>query len=383
MSVTEGRLLFFSGGTALRGTSRVLARHTAGSIHIVTPFDSGGSSAEIRRSFAMPAVGDMRNRLLALAERLPDTSSALDFCSARLPAEGDAGELRRYLRKIGGPRHPLWSNMPDSAAGYLRGLFNSFLTRMPPAFNPLNASLGNIVLAAGYLDNNRDFGPVLGQLGRILHVRGEVFPVVRENLHLGAILSDGSVLLGQHLFKNLPSPISRIFLSVYERDGHADANGPAECRPRLSEEAENAIGRADSIIYPMGSFYSSLLANLLPRGVGTAVRRARCPKIFVPNSGGDAESAGLCLDAQATLLLDTLAADAPTAGANDLLNYVLVDSRHGRYTGGCGREIRDSLSGIGVRLVDVEDMVVEDNPRSHAPEILVRALLRLTQDSPA
>ena len=40
------RILFFSGGTALRGIARELKRFTWNSIHLVTPFDSGGSSAK-------------------------------------------------------------------------------------------------------------------------------------------------------------------------------------------------------------------------------------------------------------------------------------------------------------------------------------------------
>ena len=63
------RLVFFTGGTALRDLSRQLIHYTHNSVHLVTPFDSGGSSAALRRSFAMPAVGDIRNRLLALAGR--------------------------------------------------------------------------------------------------------------------------------------------------------------------------------------------------------------------------------------------------------------------------------------------------------------------------
>ncbi|MGE4294032.1 MAG: 2-phospho-L-lactate transferase CofD family protein, partial [Desulfovibrio sp.] len=62
------RVLFFSGGTALRDTSAELVRYTHNSVHIITPFDSGGSSAILRKAFDMPAVGDIRNRLMALAD---------------------------------------------------------------------------------------------------------------------------------------------------------------------------------------------------------------------------------------------------------------------------------------------------------------------------
>ena len=47
------KLLFFSGGTALRELSEVLVEYTHNSIHLITPFDSGGSSAVLRRAFAM------------------------------------------------------------------------------------------------------------------------------------------------------------------------------------------------------------------------------------------------------------------------------------------------------------------------------------------
>src|SRR5690606_24138834 len=62
------RIVFFSGGSALRPLSRALKRYTHNSSHLITPFDSGGSSAEIRRAFNMLSLGDLRNRLVALAE---------------------------------------------------------------------------------------------------------------------------------------------------------------------------------------------------------------------------------------------------------------------------------------------------------------------------
>ena len=39
------RLLFFSGGSALRELAEILVEYTHNSIHCITPFDSGGSSA--------------------------------------------------------------------------------------------------------------------------------------------------------------------------------------------------------------------------------------------------------------------------------------------------------------------------------------------------
>lgn len=62
------RILFFSGGTALDQLSKKLKNFTHNSIHLVTPFDSGGSSAKLRHAFDMPAIGDLRSRMIALAD---------------------------------------------------------------------------------------------------------------------------------------------------------------------------------------------------------------------------------------------------------------------------------------------------------------------------
>ena len=115
------RLTFFTGGTALRALSRELTRHTHKSVHLVTTFDSGGSSAALRQAFAMPAMGDIRNRLLALADSSVVPAAVLDFCAGRLPSrkefsaggEGSAtgGKdpahiLRRQLVETGRAGHP-------------------------------------------------------------------------------------------------------------------------------------------------------------------------------------------------------------------------------------------------------------------------------------
>ena len=39
------RILFFSGGTALAPVAAELSRHTRNAVHVITTFDSGGSSA--------------------------------------------------------------------------------------------------------------------------------------------------------------------------------------------------------------------------------------------------------------------------------------------------------------------------------------------------
>jgi CofD-related protein of GAK system len=378
------RLVFFTGGTALRDLSRCLADCTHNSVHLVTTFDSGGSSAALRRAFAMPAVGDLRNRLLALADGTVVPAAVLEFCARRLPAQGDAPALRRELTALGRPEHPVWLGMPTLFSDALRLHLNFFLQRMPEDFDPFHACLGNLVLAGGYLQHKRSFGPVLAFFSRLLQVRGVVLPIVSESLHLAAELTDGTALVGQHLFKCLPAPVRRLFLTVHEPDRAAGATASPRtpCRPPLSPTAASYLRAAGAICYPMGSFYTSVLANLLPQGVGRAVAAAPCPKIYIPNSGRDAEARGLTLSGQAAVLLRQLREDAPDAAAQDLLRYVLVDSRHGRYAGGLDRKELAALTGLGLEVVDA-DMVCADDPARHDPERTAAALLALVPQQAA
>lgn len=377
------RLVFFTGGTALRDLSRELTRHTHNSVHLVTPFDSGGSSAALRRAFAMPAVGDIRNRLLALADSALVPRRVLDFCAHRLPCAGDRGALRQELLELGCEGHPLWASMPGVFADALRLHLVFFLERMPEDFDPYEASLGNLILAGGYLRHKRNFGPVLAFFSRLLQARGVVLPIVGESLHLAAELADGSRLVGQHRFKNLTQPVRRLFLTVHEPERPGRAVCPqTPCRPPMAGAAATYLSSAGAICYPMGSFYTSVLANLLPQGVGRTVAAAACPKIFIPNSGRDEELRGLSLTGQVDMLLGHLREDAPQARTEELLQYVLVDSRHGWYEGGLSREVVRGMAQRGLRLVDRE-MVRGDDPQRHEPELTARALLRIAREGAA
>ena len=380
------RLVFFTGGTALRDLSRELIHYTHNSVHLVTPFDSGGSSAALRRSFAMPAVGDIRNRLLALADSAVVPAAVMAFCASRLPDKcdehADPAPLRQMLRHMGGEAHPVWADMPPLFGDALRLHFNFFLQRMPDDFDPFRACMGNLVLAGGYLHHKRIFGPVMAFLSRLLQTRGVVLPSVSESLHLAAELEDGSIVVGQHHFKNLAGAVRRLFLTVHEPDrNHGGSKKPqTPCRPPLAAASAAYLRSAGAICYPMGSFYTSVLANLLPQNVGKAIAAVSCPKIFIPNTGTDAELHGLTVAGQAAMILRHLREDAPDAPSEALLHTVLVDARHGRYEGGLDDAERAALARMGVRLVE-KDLVNENDPQRHVPELTAKALLDLVPGS--
>ena len=123
-----------------------------------------------------------------------------------------------------------------------------------------------------------------------------VLPAVctEERLGLAAELADGSVLLGQNAISHpcapgsagtpqevekqrwdsLPSPVRRVFYLAAEGDRQEHEVAPAP-NPRVLAE----VGRADAIVYGMGSLYTSLAPSLVLKGVGEAVAERNCPKV--------------------------------------------------------------------------------------------------------
>lgn len=372
------RIVFFTGGTALRGLSRALAERSPDAVHLVTMFDAGGSTAALRKAFAMPAVGDIRNRMLAIADPQAVPQSVFDFMQYRLPlaesaATANVADLRAEIEALARGEHALWTDMPALFADPLRELFNECVCRLPQNFDPFGASLGNMVICGGYLRHKRNFSPVLTFLGQLLHVRGHVVPIVEESLHLACELENGQMIVGQQHFKALPCAVRRLFLTVHEPDrARAIAMDATPCRPKLSDAARHYIATADIICYPMGSFYSSVLSNLLPRGVAGAIAANPCPKVFIPNSGADPEVHGLSVAGQVELLLATLKEGAPGAKDCDVLNGVLVDGENGRYLH--LDELKATLQGRGIALRDCP-MVSADNPACHDPQATLQALL--------
>ncbi len=343
------KVLFFTGGTALKALSRRVIDYTHNSIHLITPFDSGGSSAKLRAAFDMPAVGDLRNRLMALADRTvkgaPETY-ALFAC--RLPHDAAPQELRERLQAMLCGDDELVARVPDPMRKIIRTHLRFFVERMPEDFDLRGASIGNLILTGGYFNHDRHIDPVIYLFSKLVEARGLVRPVVNQPLHLVAELADGSVLVGQHLLTGkeaspISSPVRRVYLS-----DRADAPRPTEVDIR--EQTASLIAEADLICYPMGSFYTSLIANLLPRGVGDSVAANRCPKVYIPNLGADPEQRGMTLLDQVRALFAYLEQGCSTTPARaSLLDFLLLDLKHGNY--GPASDLEE-LRRYGLTIID-------------------------------
>jgi CofD-related protein of GAK system len=368
------RILFFSGGTALTSTSRVIKRYTHNSIHLVTPFDSGGSSAKLRRAFSMPSIGDLRSRLIALAdENITGHPEVYELFTYRFPADQAATALLEKLDLMIRGKDPLVAAISNPMRRLIRNQLGYFREAMPEGFDLRGASTGNLILAGGYLNNHKHLDPIIFLFSKLVNVLGTVLAVVNDDLHLAAELEDGSCVTGQHRLTGkevapLTSPVSRLFLSSHPEK-------PVPAKADMRKKYCRLIQQAELICYPPGSFYTSLIASLLPTGVGSAIAATDCPKVYIPNLGQDPEQIGMTLDSSVLTLLDYLRADNPAGCPNGkLLNFVLVDSKRGNYRSSLSATVMQEL---GVQIIDTRLISRRSAPYYDA-DLLVSTLLSLT-----
>lgn len=368
------RVLFFSGGSALNSVSRVLKNYTHNSLHMVTPFDSGGSSAKLREAFAMPSIGDLRSRLMALAdENITGHPEVYELFTYRFAQDRPNSDLRSQLESMIRGTDPLVAAISNPMRRLIRNQLGYLLEAMPEGFDLRGASTGNLILAGGYLNNHQQLDPIIFLFSKLVNVLGTVRTIVNDNLHLGAKLEDGSCVIGQHRLTGkevapLSSPVRELFLS-----GHPETCVPA--RSEIREKNRELIEQAELICYPPGSFYTSLVANLLPKGVGSAIAASDCPKVYCPNLGPDPEQIGMTLDSSVVTLLEYLRSDVAAGTDNQrLLNFVLIDSQHGYYPSALSSGLMQEL---GIEIIDTRLVSTKSAPRYDAL-LLVSTLLSLT-----
>ncbi len=351
-------LLFFSGGTALRHLSSILTKYTYNSIHLITPFDSGGSSATLRRAFKMLAIGDIRNRLMALADQtLQGNPCIFRLFAHRFSKDESPANLISNLEKMIAGKHCLVVNIPDPMRKIIRHHLLRFRELMPADFDLRGASIGNLILTAGFLENRRHPDQVIYIFSKLVEVRGIVRPVINGNYHLAVELEDGRIVEGQRRITGkevepLSVPVKRLFLIDREKNG-------TEITVGIRNKLKELILRAELICYPMGSFYTSLMATLLPKGIGTAISQNSCPKVFIPSTGYDPESMGMTVTDQVLALLATLRNNATDIEVSKLLNFVIIDTKRGTYN---VKPDKKELAAMGIEIIDMPLVSKESKP---------------------
>ena len=214
----------FGGGTGLPSLLGGLKRNPWLSVNaVVTMFDSGGSSGQLRDELGVLPPGDVLKCALALAR--------------------NEREARRIL-----------------------------LSRLPvPEHERLRGHTGGNLLLSMMERYSGDFLAAVDGLRAVLGCEGRVWPVSVEQASICAEYGDGSRTRGE------------VEVDAGQSAGNAITRLWLEPEVGLHPATAAAIGRLDAVIIGPGSFYTSLMPIFLARGAAEAVRRVKGPVALVSN----------------------------------------------------------------------------------------------------
>lgn len=216
------KIVVIGGGTGLATMLRGLKFELDNITAIVTVSDDGGGSGILRSDIGMLPPGDIRNCITALAQAEPIMSELLNY---------------RFTD------------------GDLKG-----------------QSFGNLFLAAltGVCGSFED---AVSRMNKVLSVKGQVLPVTNSDIHLKAEFENGTSVCGESKIaaaKKLQNCRIREVNLVPDN---------AQALPSVIE----AISNADVIILGPGSLYTSIIPNLLVKGVTESIKKSKALKIYISN----------------------------------------------------------------------------------------------------
>ncbi len=167
-------------------------------------------------------------------------------------------------------------------------------------------SFGNLFVAA-LSGITGDFAQAVQMSSQILATRGRIYPATNSNVTLAAHMEDGSLVQGE---TNITASKLRILELMLE---------PADALP-LPGTLE-AIANADLITMGPGSLYTSLITNLLVRGIPEALAASRATRVYVCNLMTQAnESLGLSASQHIEKILQHAATEEP------IFDYALINT---------------------------------------------------------
>jgi len=328
------RIVAIGGGTGLSALLRGLKEHTSNLTAVVTVADDGGSSGVLRTELGIPAVGDIRNCIVALADAEPLMGRLLQY---RFPESGGA---------------PVPAADPDATLPPMRGA------------EALSVGLGghpfgNLLLAALVALEDGDFEEGIREMNRVLAVRGRVLPATGTALSLHASLEDGTQVDGQSLIAR-SGGIERVWIAPDE--------------VAASQDAIHAIEEAEVIVIGPGSLYTSILPALLVPGVREAIDASGALVVFACNVATQAgETGGYDLADH----IDAL----ERHGAARLADVVLANNRFNAVPpeGWLGEPVRlrwpPACAGKGGPRLVLDDLVDPVNAHRHDPGRLAAAVM--------
>lgn len=285
-------LVALGGGHGLSATLRA-ARLVADDVTaVVTVADDGGSSGRLRRELGILPPGDLRMALCSLA--------ATDDDHQRL--------TRLFQHRYGGT---------GALAGHAVGNL---------VFAGLWELLGDPIEALDAV------GSILGVTGRVLPMSPVALDIAAEVVGLEADPRVVRTIIGQVAVATTPGSVRRVRLIPPD--------------PPAADGVVEAIGGADLVVLGPGSWFTSVIPNVLIREIADALAATSATKVLVLNLAPQpGETAGFSAEQH----LHVLRQHAPEID----FDAVLVDPR--MPLSGTEREhLERAAAGLGARVVTAE-----------------------------
>lgn len=224
MQLREINLGCFGGGTGLPSLLGGLKRNPWLRLNaVVTMFDSGGSSGQLRDELGVLPPGDVLRCALALSR--------------------NEGEARRVL-----------------------------LARLPTMEHArLGGHTGGNLLLSMMERYSGDFLAAVDGLRALLGCRGYVWPISVEQATLCAEYADGAVTRGE------------VEVDKGHARGHHVKRVWLEPAAPIHPAVKDAIAKFDAVVIGPGSFFTSLLPTLLVDGVADVLAGIKGPIVLVSN----------------------------------------------------------------------------------------------------
>lgn len=189
---------------------------------IISMSDSGGSTWVLREEFDVLPPGDVRRGVMALSREHEIVKQLFDY---------------RYGKDTSVWGHSLW-NLLITAMADITGSFDKWLK----------------------------------QISKMFRVKGRVIPVTLEQSHLCVKLEDKSVVFGEtNIDLKLTDTSPKIKKAFLTPDVQANP------------KAIKAIEKSDLIILSFGDLYTSVVPNLLVKGIPEAIQKSNAKVVYFCN----------------------------------------------------------------------------------------------------
>lgn len=128
--------------------------------------------------------------------------------------------------------------------------------------------LGNLLIIA-MKELTGDIRTAVDRLRKLFNIKGKILPATTEKVILMAEKENGKIVEGESHIPVIGEKIKR----VYYKD---EVEAP--------EENLKALEEADLIIFGIGSLYTSIIPNLLLKGIKESLKKSKAKKIYICNA---------------------------------------------------------------------------------------------------